>query len=130
MSIWIVSVILMLTLYLLMSEKIPVDLTAVGIMVALVLTRILTPLEAVAGFASPAVITVGAISFIYRDFNDFRFSDFHSYGSLFKAWNHLALTQGKLKKFTSNGCIEYSTIVQCACVLDLNGVTNFRRRCY
>lgn len=66
MSIWIVSVILIVTLVLLVSEKIPVDLTAVGIMVALVLTQILTPMEAVAGFASPAVITVGAMFLISR----------------------------------------------------------------
>ena len=58
MEIWIVSLILAATLILLIIEKIPVDLTAIGIMVALMLGRILEPVEAVAGFANPAVITV------------------------------------------------------------------------
>lgn len=61
MEILIVSLILVLTLYLLISERLPMDMTAVGIMVVLILTRILTPAQAVAGFANPAVITVGAM---------------------------------------------------------------------
>lgn len=66
MSIWIVSVILIAALVLLITEKIPVDLTAVGIIVALMVTRILTPIEAVKGFANPAVITVAAMFLISR----------------------------------------------------------------
>jgi di/tricarboxylate transporter len=61
MDISILSIVLLLTLYLLISEIISVDLTAIGIMVVLVVSRILTPQEAVAGFANPAVITVGAM---------------------------------------------------------------------
>jgi di/tricarboxylate transporter len=53
-------------LALLISEKLPVDLTAIGIMVALIVTGILSPKEAVAGMASPAVITVGAMFLISR----------------------------------------------------------------
>lgn len=60
-EIWIVSGILVLTLFFLITEKIPVDLTAVGIIVALMSTGILTPKEAVAGFANSALITVGAM---------------------------------------------------------------------
>jgi di/tricarboxylate transporter len=66
MDIWIVSAILVATLALLVTEKLPVDMTAIGIMVALMLTRILTPAEAVAGFANPAVITVGAMFLVSR----------------------------------------------------------------
>jgi di/tricarboxylate transporter len=66
MTIWIVSAILLVTLILLITEKIPVELTAIGIMVALMVTRILTPIEAVAGFANPAVITVGAMFIVSR----------------------------------------------------------------
>lgn len=66
MGIWIVSALLAMTIYLLISEKIPIDLTAIGIMVVLMLTRILTPVEAVAGFANPAVVTVGAMFLISR----------------------------------------------------------------
>jgi di/tricarboxylate transporter len=51
---------------LLISEKVSVDLTAIGIMVALVISRVLTPTEAVAGFAHPAVITVGSMFLISR----------------------------------------------------------------
>ena len=64
MSIWIVSLILVVTLYLLITEKIPVDVTAIGIIVVLMVSRILTPLEAVLGFANPAVITVAAMLMI------------------------------------------------------------------
>ena len=66
MSIWIVSAILVVALYLLITEKITVDLTAIGIMVALMVSRVLSPLEAVAGFAHPAVITVGSMFLISR----------------------------------------------------------------
>lgn len=66
MAIWIVSLILVVSLILLITEKIPVDLTAIGIIVALMVTRILTPGEAVAGFANPAVITVAAMFLISR----------------------------------------------------------------
>jgi di/tricarboxylate transporter len=61
MPIVMVSLILILTLFLLISEKISVDKTAIGIMVLLALTGILSPAETVAGFANPAVITVGAM---------------------------------------------------------------------
>ncbi|MGB2927659.1 MAG: SLC13 family permease [Desulfobacterales bacterium] len=64
MSIWIVSLILVVTLYLLITEKIPVDMTAIGIIVVLMVSQILTPLEAVLGFANPAVITVAAMLMI------------------------------------------------------------------
>ena len=64
MEIWIVTCIIAVTLYLLISEKLPVDLTAIGIMVALMVTRISTPAEAVAGFSNPAVLTVGAMFLI------------------------------------------------------------------
>ena len=60
------SIILILALSLLITEKLPLDLTAIGIMVILMVTGILTPLEAVAGFANPAVITVGAMFLISR----------------------------------------------------------------
>jgi di/tricarboxylate transporter len=66
MEIWIVTTILIATLYLLISERIPIDLTAIGIMVALTVTGLLAPAEAVAGFANPAVITVGAMFLISR----------------------------------------------------------------
>jgi di/tricarboxylate transporter len=66
MGIWIITAILIIALYFLISEQIPIDLTAIGLMVALMLTRILTPAEAVAGFSHPAVITVGAMFLISR----------------------------------------------------------------
>lgn len=56
MEIWIVTILLIITLYLLVSEALPVDLTSIGIMVALMISGILTPGEAVAGIANPAVI--------------------------------------------------------------------------
>lgn len=64
MEILIVSILLAATLCLLISEWLSIDLTAIGIMVVLVVTGILTPAQAVAGFANPAVITVGAMFLI------------------------------------------------------------------
>ncbi len=66
MEIWLVSILILTTLILLVTEKIPVDLTAIGIMVVLMVSGILTPLEAVSGFANPAVITVGAMYIVGR----------------------------------------------------------------
>ena len=66
MPIAVVTIILVITLILLITEKIPVDLTAIGLMVALAATGILTPGEAVAGFASPSVLTVAAMFLISR----------------------------------------------------------------
>jgi di/tricarboxylate transporter len=66
MTVWMISIILLVTIYLLVTEKISVDLTAIGIMVVLVLTGILTPKESVMGLAHPAVITVGAMFVISK----------------------------------------------------------------
>lgn len=61
MDIWLVSAILLITLFLLITEKISVDLTAIGIMVLLVVSGTLTAKETISGFANPALITVGAM---------------------------------------------------------------------
>ena len=66
MTVWMISGILVLTLYLLITERIPVDLTAIGIMVVLVLAGFLSPREAVMGLAHPAVVTVGAMFVISK----------------------------------------------------------------
>jgi di/tricarboxylate transporter len=66
MAIWIVTGLLVVTVYLLISEKVPIDLTAIGIIVVLTLSGLLSPGEAVSGFSNPAVITVGAMFLISR----------------------------------------------------------------
>ena len=66
MDIWIVSIILMGTLILFVTEKIPIALTAIGIMVTLVVCQVLEPQESVAGLAHPAVVTIGAMFLISR----------------------------------------------------------------
>lgn len=66
MAIWLVTAILVIAMFLLITEKLPVDLTSIGIMVALVFSGILAPKEAIAGFASPAVITVGSMFLISK----------------------------------------------------------------
>ncbi len=62
----IVSIILVASLIMLITEMLSVDKVAVGIMVALSLTGILTPKETVAGFSNSAVITVGSMFLISR----------------------------------------------------------------
>ena len=66
MTIWLVTLILVVAMLLLITEKVPVDLTSMGIIVVLAVTGILTPVEAIAGFASPAVITVAAMFLISK----------------------------------------------------------------
>ena len=66
MHIACVTLLIVLTLALLITEKISVDKTAILIMVVLSLSGILTPREAVAGFANPAVVTVAAMFLISR----------------------------------------------------------------
>ena len=65
-EILIVTLILLAALALLISERLPYDLTAIGIMVALMVPGILTPREAVAGFANPAPLTVGALFIVTK----------------------------------------------------------------
>ena len=60
------TLILVVAMLLLITEKLPVDLTSIGIVVVLTATGILTPAETIAGFASPAVITVGAMFLISK----------------------------------------------------------------
>lgn len=66
MEIWIVTAVLVAVLVMLITEKLPVDLTAIGIMVVLMGAGILTPQEAVSGFANPAVVTVAAMFVLSR----------------------------------------------------------------
>lgn len=66
LQIALITVILIISLFLLITEKISADKTAIGIMVVLALTGILTPKQTVAGFANPAVITVGAMFLLSR----------------------------------------------------------------
>lgn len=63
-DIWVVSLVLVAVVILLVTEKLPVDVTAIGIIVFLSVTGILSPLEAVSGFSNPAVITVAAMFLI------------------------------------------------------------------
>ena len=66
MMIWLVTLILVAAMILLITERVPVDLTSIGIIVVLLITGILSPTEAIAGFASPAVITVAAMLIISK----------------------------------------------------------------
>ncbi len=66
MDVWYVTIILVVALILFVTERIPVALTAIGIMVAMVLGDVLDPQSAVAGLAHPAVITVGSMFLISK----------------------------------------------------------------
>ena len=58
---WITIFILSGAILLFVTEWLQVDLVALGVVISLMLTRILTPEEALAGFSSPIVITVAAL---------------------------------------------------------------------
>jgi di/tricarboxylate transporter len=62
----IVTVVLFAAIVLLVTEKLPVDLTAICIMVVLIVTGILTPKEALLGFSNPAPITVAVLFAVSR----------------------------------------------------------------
>jgi len=62
----LVSLVVLLVIGLLVSEVIPVELTALGTIVLLMVTGLLAPELAVAGFANPAPITVGALFVVGR----------------------------------------------------------------
>jgi di/tricarboxylate transporter len=66
MAVWLVTLILIAAIVLLITERLPVDLTSIGIIVVLILSGLLKPVEAIAGFANPAVITVGAMFLISK----------------------------------------------------------------
>ena len=57
----IVSAILLLALVLFATELVPIDLTALLVVGALILTEVLTPAEGFSGFSHPAPVTVAAM---------------------------------------------------------------------
>ncbi|MFN2142298.1 MAG: SLC13 family permease [Candidatus Promineifilaceae bacterium] len=60
----LVLAILFFALILFVSEKLRVDVVAMLVLAALIVTGLVTPEEAFSGFSSPAVITVGAVFII------------------------------------------------------------------
>ncbi len=62
----VVSIILVIAVILLITERLPVDVTGLGIIVTLMLTGLLTPMEAMAGFANPAPLAVAALFVVSR----------------------------------------------------------------
>lgn len=58
MAVTIVLIILLLAVVLFITEALPIDLVAVLMLLALALTRIITPAEAFSGFSDPSVITI------------------------------------------------------------------------
>ncbi|MCJ7716354.1 MAG: SLC13 family permease [Anaerolineales bacterium] len=58
---WITIFILSVAILLFITEWLQVDLVALGVVISLMLTGILSPEEALAGFSSPIVITVAAL---------------------------------------------------------------------
>jgi di/tricarboxylate transporter len=61
LQIGLVLVILTLAVTLFITERLRVDLVALLVLVSLVLTRLVTPTDALSGFSSPAVVTVWAV---------------------------------------------------------------------
>ncbi|MEL6469019.1 MAG: SLC13 family permease [Cyanobacteria bacterium J06623_4] len=61
MSIALTLSVVVVALVLFIVERFPADITALGVMVALVLLRQVTPEEGIAGFSNPATITVMAM---------------------------------------------------------------------
>jgi di/tricarboxylate transporter len=58
---WITLAILTIAIILFVTERLRVDIVALGVMVSLVLTGILKPAEALAGFSSTSVLTIASL---------------------------------------------------------------------
>ncbi|NJL55807.1 SLC13/DASS family transporter [bacterium] len=58
---WVTLAILMVAIVLFVTEWLRVDVVALGVVVALMLTEILSPSQAIAGFSSDAVISIAAL---------------------------------------------------------------------
>jgi di/tricarboxylate transporter len=61
LDMWIALGILVAAIVLFVTEWLRVDVVAIGVMVALMLTGLLTAPEAIAGFSNPAVLTIAAL---------------------------------------------------------------------
>ena len=90
MTIWLVTLILVVAMLLLITEKLPVDLTSIGIIVVLTITGILTPSEAIAGFARITSYNV-CYTKLLRIFCKRKF-----YFSTWIKWIRIILTQTEL----------------------------------
>ncbi|MCZ7671056.1 MAG: SLC13 family permease [Chloroflexi bacterium] len=58
---WLVLGILLIAVVLFITETLRVDIVALGVVIALMLTNILTASEAISGFSNSAVITIAAL---------------------------------------------------------------------
>ena len=61
MDLIIVLVVAAACVYVLATEKLPVDLTAIFVAIVLIVTRVLTPEQGLSGLANPATVTVAAM---------------------------------------------------------------------
>jgi len=61
LDIILVLLVVVAALILFITEKLPVDLTALVVMGTLLLSGLITPQEAISGFSNPATVTVGAM---------------------------------------------------------------------
>jgi len=61
MDIAIVLALTVACVYVLATEKLPVDLTAIFVAIALIATKVLTPEQGLSGFGNPATVTVAAM---------------------------------------------------------------------
>jgi di/tricarboxylate transporter len=64
LEMWIALGILGAAIFLFVTEFLRVDVVALGVMVALMLTGLLSPQEAISGFANPAVLTIFSLFII------------------------------------------------------------------
>ena len=61
LDMWIAIFILFAAILLFLTEWVRVDVVALGVIIALILTNLLTPQEALSGFSNPAVLTIAAL---------------------------------------------------------------------
>ncbi len=61
LDMWIAIFILFTAILLFLTEWVRVDVVALGVIIALILTNLLTPQEALSGFSNPAVLTIAAL---------------------------------------------------------------------
>ena len=61
LDMWVAIFILFAAILLFITEWVRVDVVALGVIIALILTNLLSPQEALSGFSNPAVLTIAAL---------------------------------------------------------------------
>ena len=67
----------------------------------------------------------GAVGVLAIDLDRFFVTNRHSRNGDVQAWNDLAAADGEFQRIAAFAAVKDSAVIQCACVVNTNGVTRF-----